>query len=55
MYRTTGRRPAHNELVFKFGNTSPPFIIKKISSHYVCVSLLSHRSFSSQSVDHVYA
>jgi hypothetical protein len=29
MYRTVGRRPTHNELVFKFGNTSPPFIMKK--------------------------
>jgi hypothetical protein len=55
MYRTVGRRPTHNELVFKFGNTSPPFIMKKISSHSVCVSLLSHRSFSSRPVDHAYA
>jgi hypothetical protein len=35
---------------FKFGNTSPPFIMKKISSHSVYISLLSHRSFSSRSI-----
>jgi hypothetical protein len=55
MYRTVGRKPTHNELGFKFGNTSPPFIMKKISSHSVCVSLFSHRSFFSRSVDHCYA
>jgi hypothetical protein len=55
MYRTVGRRPTHNELVFKFGNTSPPFIMKKTLSHSVCVSLLSHHSFSSRSMDRVYA
>jgi hypothetical protein len=55
MYRTVGRRPTHNELVFKFGNTFPLFITKKISSHSVCVSLLSHCSFFSRSVDHAYA
>jgi hypothetical protein len=54
MYQTVGRRPTHNELVFKFGNTSPPFIMK-ISSHSLCVSLLSHRSFSSRSIDLAYA
>jgi hypothetical protein len=55
VYRIVGRRPTHNELVFKFGNTSPPFIMKKISSHLACVSLFSHRSFSSRSADRVYA
>jgi hypothetical protein len=55
MYRTVGRRTTHNELVLKFDNTSPPFVMKKISSHSVCVSLISHRSFSSQPVDHAYA
>jgi hypothetical protein len=54
MYRTVGRRPTHNELVFKFGNTSPP-IMEKISSHSVCVFLLSDCSFFSRSVDHAYA
>jgi hypothetical protein len=54
VYRTVGRRPAHNELVFKLGNTSPPFIMKKISPHSVCVSLLSRRFFSRRSVDCVY-
>jgi hypothetical protein len=35
---------------FKFGNTSLPFIMKKISPHSVCAPLLSRRS-----VDRIYA
>jgi hypothetical protein len=40
---------------FKFGNTSPPFIMKKISPHSVCVPLLSRRFSSRRSVDRFYA
>jgi hypothetical protein len=40
---------------FKFGNTSLPFIMKKISPHSVCIPLLSRRYSSRRSVDRICA